>query len=284
MNSLATKKNIPIHTGAIEALGAMVGNDDRLIGNWLTAYVNKQQAFLDLLLRDDLSAQIVMLLLRLCVIPRMGYLTRVIAPRLLLPHLKAFDTAILTTATRKFRLPVNLPDEAKFTLSMPIRLGGFGLRPLSQLAPVAFWSSLAQSALDIVQCIPQERRTELLVTGSSQIPLARHLESSHTAILAHGLPSGDNGLPQSVEQFWAVYGAERPDRGLQSTIWGHHQSTAFDNVIQGSLTNLKVVQRLLSASSTNAGAWLSCIPSCPELTMPDTDFCYAARLRLGLPC
>ena len=133
---------------------------------------------------------------------------------------------------------------------MPIRLGGFGLRLASQLAHAAFWSSLAQSAVDIVQLIPQAKRTELLVNKESQIPLARQLENSLRDIRSFGMPSGDNTvIPQSMQQFWNLYGAERPARGLQRALTSYRLNTAFDRFVQDPLTDIKDVQRSMSSSS-----------------------------------
>ena len=98
--------------------------------------------------------QVAFVLLRMSVIPRLGYLTRVLPPRLMTIHAAKFDSLVLGTVISKLGLPDPIPNEAKLTLSLPVRLGGFGLRLVASTCYVAYYSSIALAAVDIANLVP----------------------------------------------------------------------------------------------------------------------------------
>ena len=129
-----------------------LGEDRVGISEWLRERVESHSRFFKLLLRPDMPVQVAFLLLGLCMIPSMGYLARVVSPRILDPHATAFDTTIKQTASAKLGLPASLNDVALIPLSLPIRLGGFGLRSLHRVSPAADWASLARCAVHLEVC------------------------------------------------------------------------------------------------------------------------------------
>lgn len=266
----------------METLGVPIGVDDNAFHLWFEKQIHSHQEFINMLLRDDLSVQVALLLIRLCLIPRMGYFTRVLPPRLTSTHAASFDAIIFDTAARKLALPTPLSDEAKLQLSLPIRYSGFGLRSVSALVNVAYWCSLAQAAPDIVSIIPDVNRRSCLLPCDTQVPFARQLTNSHNELLTLEIPCGDTGvMPLDTEAFWKNYGSNRASKGLQGVLTAHLDTQSYNHHLH--LSPLKDVQRLKSASARNAGAWLTCLPSSPELTMSDDDFRGASRIRLGLP-
>jgi hypothetical protein len=149
---------------------------------------------------------------------------------------------------------------------------------------VAYWSSIALAAVDIVNIIPESKRQQLLMDSKAQAPFARQLVDCHDDLLAQEIPCGENGLmPLTIADFWGEFSVERP-HGLQRILCHKIISNNINTYIRDPSTGLKATQRILSASSRNAGAWLTCYPSYPELQLSDEDYCYAAKLRLGLPC
>jgi hypothetical protein len=226
-----------------------------------------------------------MILLRMSAIPRLGYLTRVLPPRLTASHAATFDSLVLNNVIRKLGLPAALSDEAKQTLSLPIRLGGFGLRSVASTCHVAFWSSIALVAIDLMDIIPVDKRQQLLIDSKTQVHFARQLADCHHDLLAQGIPcGGDKGLmPLTITDFWNEFGAERP-HGLQRVLSHKIITNTLNEYLRDPLLGVGQVQRVLSVSSRSAGAWLTCYPSSPELQLTDEDYCCASRLRLGLPC
>ena len=230
-----------------------------------------------------MPVQISMLLLRMSMLPKMGYLARVIAPTLFLPHARNFDAKVVGTAKRRLGLPNLLPDAAHSTLLMPIRLGGFGLRPVSLVSPAAFYSAAAQAAQDISRLFPEAKRPSLLCDGPSQLRFASRVGDALKRLLDAGLQGGSDAiLPAKVDGFWARFHQDGPERKLQRALCGLMEAKNR-SALMDSLSIKRDTQRLESLAGQSAGAWLTCYPSCPELSLSDSQFCLASRLRLGLP-
>jgi len=73
-------------------------------------------------------------------------------------------------------------------------------------------------------------------------------------------------------------------RSRQSAINAFLTNCEVSEYLRASTTSLRDRQRLVSSSANKASAWLTSIPSSPELGMNDADFIFAIRHRLGLPC
>ena len=101
---------------------------------WLRGQVDSHSRFFKMLLRPD-PVQVAFLLLRQCLIPSMGYLARVVSPRVLESHAVSFDDTVMRTASEKLGLPPSIDTTALLPLSLPIRLGGFGLRSVRSVSP-----------------------------------------------------------------------------------------------------------------------------------------------------
>ena len=86
-------------------LGAPVGFDRARMDAWLREQVDSHSRFFKMLLRPDLPVQVAFLLLRQCLIPSMGYLARVVSPRVLESHAVSFDHTVMRTASEKLGLP-----------------------------------------------------------------------------------------------------------------------------------------------------------------------------------
>ena len=166
--SSAKERGLPVYTGSMVLLGAPVGQLNPVLDSWLHDQVTSHQRFFDLLVRPDLPTQIAYLLLRLSALPSLAFLTRVVVPSVLEPHLTRFDNMVSRTACTILGLPDPLPDAALNFLALPIKLGGLGLRPLSMSAPAAFWSSFALAAPDILSLIPDDLREVCLAPGRLQ--------------------------------------------------------------------------------------------------------------------
>src|ERR1044071_730006 len=89
-------------------------------------------------------------LLRSSVLPRLSYLSRVVPPEVLLPAAEWFDSSVRSTFSKRLRDPP-LSADMSLRISLPIRFGGFGLRPVVRVSPIAYACSLASAAFDIVQ-------------------------------------------------------------------------------------------------------------------------------------
>ena len=216
----------------------------------------------------------------MCIIPKMGFLLRVLPPRLVATHAATFDSIILRTVA----LPSPLSDEAKITLNMPIKYGGFGIRSAAATSHVAYWCSIALSAPDIVNVIPSDKRGSLLLpTSPTQADFARALTESHEELKNAGIACGDNGvIPSDTRNFWEAFGNNRAMKGLQKVISSKLDNTICTNFLQS--RELRDAQRILSAAAKFGGTWKTVLPSSPDLTLSDEDYRNAAKIGLGLPC
>ena len=70
-------------------------------------------------------------------------------------------------------------DVALIPLSLPIRLGGFGLRSLHWVSPAAYWASLARAAPYILKFVPNPDR---LIRGELKAAVVDDVSSCHQAL------------------------------------------------------------------------------------------------------
>ena len=124
----------------------------------------------------------------------MGYLSRVVPPRLLRPHAIDFDTMVMDTCVQKLSLPSPLPPAAQFTLNLPVRLGGFGLRSIYSVSITAYFSAVAQSVPDILASVGVPERPELLASCATQAPFARQVDAGLNVLLIAKVRAGPKGF------------------------------------------------------------------------------------------
>ena len=108
----------------------------------------------------------------------MGYLARVVSPRILDSHATAFDNTVMRTASEKLGLPL-APNDVALPLTLPIRLGGFGLRSVRLVSPAAYWASLARAAPFILKFVPSP---DQLIRGELKAAIVDDISSCHQAL------------------------------------------------------------------------------------------------------
>jgi len=263
------------------SLGTLLGNDQLQFREWLASQIDSHKPYLEMILHPELPAQVAMLLLRLSVIPQLGYLSRVIPPSLFYPHAMQFDNMVLDTIQRKFGIPNPLSDVAKFTLSLPIKAGGFGLYKVANVSVPAYFSAVAAASEDILEFIPLDQRQKLLLDEKSSAPFAGEVADCLGFLIKAGVVHGlDGPIPDSIQDFW------RPGGGVVSLPRRQHEICSQISVrefLTWELTaSLKDRQRLVSASAKNASLWLTAFPVAPELLMADELYLLAVKHRLGL--
>ena len=282
----ATKRGLSYRVGTMETLGGLVGQGDDAFNQWLAGYMDSFKGYFDMLLHPELPVQVAMLLLRLSAVPRIGFLTTVMPPRYLEAHARRFDELVLSTFIRKCGLPSNLPNAAKFITTLPVRLGGLGLRSAAAIAIPAYYCSFALAARDIVDgIIPVERQHDFILPGNSQAPFVTELSRCWKALSDKGVATGLNGLlPLRPDDIWNGGDGDGVDTCRQGAIVAFLSTSNVTSYLCAPTTTLRDRQRLISASASKASAWLTATPSTPELVMSDTDYSLAVRHRLGLPC
>jgi hypothetical protein len=169
-----------------------------------------------------------------------------------MPSLEAYDS-VLRSALEAI-INVEFSSEAWLQSSLPVKLGGLGVRHAVETAVPCFISSL-YSALPLVE-----------------------------QLLPPSISARDEAL-EEAEDTWGNSGArELPPvetRGIQKT-WEAPDVEAAILSLRESAPTLQDSARLLASARPEAGAWLSCLPS-PQLGthLPDEAFRIASALRLG---
>ena len=82
--------------------------------------------------------QIMLLLMRCCVLPTVTHLLRTCLPTEVEPFCRPFDEGMLRALTRAIHLPAQLPAGVAAVVQLPLRHGGFGFTPTAAVRPAAF--------------------------------------------------------------------------------------------------------------------------------------------------
>ena len=215
-------RGIRLVRDTLECLGTVIGLNHAAMSQWAYDRITSPShlQLFSTLLNPSLPVQAAMAILRLCAIPRMSYLSRTLKPAIVTKAGAYFDSKVFDTASTKLRLPSNLTPGARSSLTLPIRLGGFGLRSVVRTSYASYWSGLVQAAPDILSS-PSSIPPPPPPSASSPpptIPLMKALSQCYQSFTSRGLPSGAKQMskvliPLSPLGFWNFYGDAPPPAG-----------------------------------------------------------------------
>jgi hypothetical protein len=124
-------RELPAPVKAMKCLGSVIGRDDAKAIEVLRDKVDDACELMKKLLNPNITLQNAFAYLRYCCQPRLVYLARTMQPAVAEQELKRFDDAIQETAIKLLDLHNSeQTDAVKMQMSLPIRLGGLGLRPM----------------------------------------------------------------------------------------------------------------------------------------------------------
>lgn len=269
---------LPLVRGSAKVLGTMVGCDDTKAAEWANDVVRAHARLFADLSRHDMPCQIAALVLRLCALPRVNFLSRTMPPATTAAALAEFDTMVSATARSKFGIPATATNEVSTLTHLPIRLAGLGLRSQAATAPLAYLASLAQAAPDICRIISTHTVTPLSTTTAA-------LTDSYDRVTDTGYfdrprPSDDPQLPRNTDDFFPLF-RDNSARGLQHALTADVELATYSALYAAASPETRA--RLNSCSAPGAGAWLTAMPTDRVFLMLDVSVRYAFRLRLGLP-
>src|SRR6185437_7713705 len=277
---------VPVVTDATMLLGAPIGWRDNKKLRLLEEIAAKLDPMFEMLNHASLPAQETMGLLRYCTLPSLGYLQRVVPPRLLQPIAQEFDRKILAVAVNKLGLPQHISDRQRLQLQLKIKHGGFGLASAADTSPIAHTACVFSSINTLL---------EPLVLGTHGLQSETHFRNdvthaiNRTRALVHTTaaaalipPAAELTGDRPTVLTWIkehTEGAHALPKKLQSVL-----SHAADRQrIEAMLFHADKATRaiLLAASAKHAAAWSGAIPSERALKLSNKEFSYASRMRLG---
>ena len=184
------------------------------------------------------------------------YILRTCNPSRLEEVLLTFDHLQQNSLEEILGVYLDTPSWTQATL--PVPLGGMGLREAITYAPVAYVSSIIQS-LPLVRAILGNDR--LLPSTDIALQMVREASDDRSFTLE------------------ALAAEETPQKRLSHAVDLHRQ-----NLILSSAKDQRTQARLRSLSLPHAGAWLNAVPSKPlGLHLLPQEFRLASLYRLGLP-
>ena len=178
------------HSASLESLGVMLGSDSDI-----RAHCDKQVAEMEqrfrLLRHPAMPVQAAFLLLRSCALPSLSFLTRTTPPELLRESAQRFDGLVRETFLHIMQLDpqritkskVATAEELFAMLSLPLKLGGMGLRAAESISPSAYFSSAASILPDFLRAFPAIADR----SGYSETELHQQLEACRALMEQQGV-------------------------------------------------------------------------------------------------
>lgn len=268
-------------------LGAPVGWDDDKISSILQRTLDETTPIFQSLLLSPLSTQEAMHILRVSTLPTLGYLMRVVPPRLLSDTCRAFDKLVLEVAAKKLGLPELTERTAKQT-RLKLRNSGLGLQSTEQTSPIAFACAFIAS---------HDLLSEPIILGKTSL----HPDSQYRHHVVHAInetrsqvagranaaefvpPASDLSGPKPSILQWIrrnQSGAAELPRKLQHVFSHASDLNRFDALFSSSC---KADQARLKPCSVHGNAaWLGALPTSIETRMSKTVMRLATRIRLGV--
>ena len=246
---------IPVTCGGFDLLGSPVGSSAHCLLSVLRRIEKLQEVLAKL--GDLQDSQMETSLLRSCLsLPKVAYALRTCPPGYIRQALMAFDDTMRESLADLAGGP--LPDWAWLKASLPVSLGGLGIRRASLHAPAAFIGSLCQASS--------------LVAGILGYPPG---DSIH-------LPSAISALANAAgKPEWASIGdidVPLRQRTLFHTI---DEASHADLLSRAPDTRSKALA--LSSAIRQAGDWLNAVPSrALGLHLRDQEFRLCLQYWLGL--
>lgn len=294
VNTFIDQHNIPVENQAGIVLGVPVGRNENRIKELLSRTMAEQSSFFRLLKHEKLQPVEAVLLLRYSMVPRMSYLSRCVAPDLILPEAKRFDCEVQATFCSKIRVT-----EPAYTLmarqqtELPLRLAGYGLRSAAATSPFAWLGAVASVApsLSVINPTPERLKANLrgvLATTRAMLRLAADAQRSEPAANIDRPAACENEillLPASHGEALEFYSHQ--DRRvvalkLQKTLTKIAEQAVFDRM-KASASSPAAVARLVSQSGPMASAWKGAVPLDKSLHLEAKHFRLAVLYSLGLP-
>ena len=212
-------------------------------------------------LKKSEDQQSSMLLLRHCHIPRLDHLARSVERTLLSEAMSIQDFQSLKTFVHLLG-ETFVDDQVWKQACLPIRMGGFGLTPLSSIAGPAFVASWFHTISELPSRFPHLKVIMDKFTCDASSPVGHAFRSY--------LPTN-----KKISDYKGI-------RKLQHQLSISTFKEDFQHLVDAAPT-ARDEARFRSLQGKSAGAWLHALPTSYGFALNPCEFRLACRVRLGLP-
>jgi len=206
---------------------------------------------------QHLSSHDAILLLRHSfALPKLLYNLRT-TPCFLSPALQEYDSHLMSIVSTITNIHFGESDPAWLQATLPVKMGGLGIRNAVQLAPSAFLASAAATSDLVHQIVP-------------------------TVLQGSPIPNVEDAMAQ-----WSDGLSDAPPEGVaryRQKVWDTIKTSASAEHLLKDISDPRARARLLASRTKESGAWLNVLPiSSLGLRMDDNTIRIAVGLRLGVP-
>ena len=147
------------HGDSMETLGVMIGESSHVQSHAMAAVDSADQLF-RCIEHQSMPLQIALQLLRQCLLPRLSFLARTVPPAEFHSAAAAFDVRIMQSLHRLIGFSgLSRPDDTseeqlQKQITLPIKAGGMGLRPMQRVSHAAYFASAVSILPDFLRAFP----------------------------------------------------------------------------------------------------------------------------------
>ena len=280
-------EELPTHQRSIKVLGTPLGHPD-IVQAHLDKLTAQHQILLDRIPYVE-DTQAAWLLLVHCAAARANYIARVVAPLAAEQFCNTHDMGLWRCLCSILQIPMEQEADVRGAASMPLVLGGAGLRSALRVREPAYWSSW-------MDCLPTIHKRHPVVANQLVDELEGQPTTPFLSAAAEAVRNFTGTLrfdPPSWQA--ALHGARPPPRnpedfepGTVRQGWQHEASSFVEAKFRETLFyRLSEQEQALirSQAGPGAGSALTALPTGSETTIPSHLFriVLLRRLRQPLP-
>jgi len=271
--------------GAVKVLGCPIGpaHASRALEAMALDIVKRNEKFFTRLSHPEMPVQLAFALLRLCGVPRWNYINRVLRPSAVAGANAIFDTWQTATILAKGEIREREWNEGlRRLISLPLRLGGMGIRYASDTSVFAWFAAQAASAEFLsgflacfgIDTVPEPPSPLALETKTALDRIKASTRYSQATITLPEAPG------QSI-RFYADPSNAEAIAGLQKALTSAAEESVANRISNRSDDSTAAL--IKSRCETLAHLWKETVPTDPSLVLSNSDFVSNLRVEFGLP-
>ena len=283
----AQAKQVRIDLKMSEYLGAPIGVDEAAMSEYCMKVARKHDAYFERLKHPLFTDQEAHIMITQAGKMHMDYLCRVARPAVTEKGATHYQNQVLSVMTSRCRTG-HLDADQERQAKLPTRRSGLGLGCAADTRHMAFLGAVHQTATevnaDLVGAVAadgkdaKDARPEAKAFNQAIADAVKVVKQQLGA-------RGDVLLPKSADLAgFASHELQDEEKSLQRVLFRRFHERVFDSLIQQALErkDYATAARIRACGAPKASTVFVTLPTAPNLTLSDTEFQNAWRLRLGL--